>query len=113
MTLVDRLRLLSGYHTGVDLAERLSHAMQGQAQQREALAEAADEIERLHRGNGSWVPISEGEPQVERVLVVRDIPGAARYVDVIVWSPEPESGFPKPESQKYVTHWMPLPSLPE
>jgi hypothetical protein len=45
--LSNHLRLLSGYHIGADLLERLAHAEQGQRQQREALAQAADEIERL------------------------------------------------------------------
>ncbi len=45
--LANHLRLLSGYHIGADLLERLSHAEQGQRQQREALTQAADEIERL------------------------------------------------------------------
>jgi hypothetical protein len=45
--LANHLRLLSGYHIGADLLERLANAEQGQRQQREALAQAADEIERL------------------------------------------------------------------
>jgi hypothetical protein len=45
--LANHLRLLSGYHLGVDLVERLAYAEQTQRQQREALAQAADEIERL------------------------------------------------------------------
>lgn len=45
--LANHLRLLSGYHLGIDLLERLTYAEQNQAQQREALAQAADEVERL------------------------------------------------------------------
>jgi len=45
--LANHLRLLSGYHMGTDLVDRLSHAERIQRQQRDALAKAADEIERL------------------------------------------------------------------
>jgi hypothetical protein len=45
--LLKRLRLLSGFHMGVDLVSRLADAERYQEQQRQALAEAADEIERL------------------------------------------------------------------
>ena len=45
--LTNHLRLLSGYHLGTDLLERLAAAERFQRQQREALAQAADEIERL------------------------------------------------------------------
>ena len=45
--LTNHLRLLSSYHMGTDLADRLSHAERVQKQQREALMTAADEIERL------------------------------------------------------------------
>lgn len=45
--LANHLRLLSGYHLGTDLVERLASAERAQRQQREALAQAADEIERL------------------------------------------------------------------
>jgi hypothetical protein len=46
--LANHLRLLSGYHIGADLLERLANAEQGQRQQRDALAMAADEVERLN-----------------------------------------------------------------
>jgi uncharacterized small protein (DUF1192 family) len=39
--------LLSGYHMGTDLVDRLAHGERVQRQQRDALAQAADEIERL------------------------------------------------------------------
>jgi hypothetical protein len=45
--LTNHLRLLSGYHLGTDLIDRLTAAERCQRQQREALAQAADEIERL------------------------------------------------------------------
>jgi hypothetical protein len=45
--LTNHLRLLSSYHMGTDLADRLAHAERVQRQQREALVTAADEIERL------------------------------------------------------------------
>jgi hypothetical protein len=45
--LANHLRLLSGYHLGTDLIDRLTAAERFQRQQREALAQAADEIERL------------------------------------------------------------------
>jgi predicted trehalose synthase len=45
--LANHLRLLSGYHMGSDIVERLAHAEASQRQQGEALAQAADEIERL------------------------------------------------------------------
>jgi len=45
--LTNHLRLLSGYHLGTDLIDRLTAAERFQKQQREALALAADEIERL------------------------------------------------------------------
>jgi hypothetical protein len=47
VSLANHLRLLSGYHMGTDLAERMATAERLQRQQREALAKAADEIERL------------------------------------------------------------------
>jgi BMFP domain-containing protein YqiC len=46
--LANHLRLLSGYHMGTDLVDRLATAERSQKQQREALAQAADEIERLN-----------------------------------------------------------------
>lgn len=45
--IVYRCRLVGTYHGGVDLAERLQRNAEHQAQQRAALLEAADEIERL------------------------------------------------------------------
>jgi hypothetical protein len=45
--LTNHLRLLSGYHMGTDLIDRITAAERFQRQQREALAQAADEIERL------------------------------------------------------------------
>jgi hypothetical protein len=45
--LTNHLRLLSGYHLGTDLIDRLTAAERFQKQQREALVQAADEIERL------------------------------------------------------------------
>jgi len=45
--LINHLRLLSGYHLGTDLIDRLTAAQRFQKQQREALVQAADEIERL------------------------------------------------------------------
>jgi predicted trehalose synthase len=45
--LANHLRLVSGYHMGTDLVDRIAHAERAQRQQRDALAQAADEIERL------------------------------------------------------------------
>ncbi|NBW19437.1 MAG: hypothetical protein EBR82_66830 [Caulobacteraceae bacterium] len=45
--LTNHLRLLSGYHLGTDLIDRLTAAERFQRQQREALVKAADEINRL------------------------------------------------------------------
>jgi hypothetical protein len=45
--LTARLRLLASYHLGRDLAERFATAERQHQEQRMALAEAADEIERL------------------------------------------------------------------
>ena len=45
--LTNHLRLLSGYHLGTDLLDRLSAAERFQRQQREALTMAADRIEQL------------------------------------------------------------------
>ena len=47
LELTNHLRLLASYHMGTDLADRLANAERTQRQQREALAQAADEIERL------------------------------------------------------------------
>jgi hypothetical protein len=47
LELTNHLRLLASYHMGTDLADRLAHAERTQRQQREALVQAADEIERL------------------------------------------------------------------
>jgi len=66
LELINHLRLLASYHMGTDLADRLANAERTQKQQREALAQAADEIERLAarvkelevslagRGDGAW-----------------------------------------------------------
>lgn len=45
----NHLRMLAGYHMGTDLVERLAWAEKCQAQQREALAKAADRIDELER----------------------------------------------------------------
>lgn len=45
--LANHLRLLGGYHLGLDIIDRLQSAERFQRQQREALAQAAEEIERL------------------------------------------------------------------
>lgn len=45
--IVYRCRLVATYHGGLDLAERLRINAEHQGQQRAALLEAADEIERL------------------------------------------------------------------
>jgi hypothetical protein len=47
IVLANHLRLVSGYHLGIDLVQRLADAERAQRQQRDALAQAADEIERL------------------------------------------------------------------
>jgi hypothetical protein len=45
--LVTRCRHLADLHGGIDLSERVGRAIADQLRQRQALAEAADEIERL------------------------------------------------------------------
>lgn len=47
LELANHLRLLSGYHMGLDLIDRLTAAERFQKQQREALSQAADRIEHL------------------------------------------------------------------
>ena len=42
-----QLRAVGGYHWGVDLPERVVHAVQWQKRQAELMAQAAEEIERL------------------------------------------------------------------
>ena len=42
-----RCRILADYHGGTDLAERVRSALEIQRDQRVALAQAADEIDRL------------------------------------------------------------------
>jgi hypothetical protein len=48
MSLAAHCRELSDYHGGTDLAERVRSALDIQREQRLALAQAADEIERLN-----------------------------------------------------------------
>jgi hypothetical protein len=48
MSLAAHCRELADYHGGTDLAERVRAALDIQRQQRIALAQAADEIERLN-----------------------------------------------------------------
>ena len=60
-----------------------------------------------------WVPIADRQPDIDRVLVTRQLPNGARYVDVMVWIPEPSTGLPQYPSRQYVTHWMPLPEPPQ
>ena len=47
MDIVARCRTLADYHGGTDLAERVRSALDLQREQRLALAQAADHIERL------------------------------------------------------------------
>lgn len=47
LELINHLRLLSGYHLGTDLLDRLAAAERFQRQQCEALKTAADRIEQL------------------------------------------------------------------
>lgn len=47
LELINHLRLLSGYHLGTDLLDRLAAAERFQRQQCEALKHAADRIEQL------------------------------------------------------------------
>lgn len=112
MNQVRQLRLLAGYHIGLDIVERLARAATRQEQQRKALEGAADEIERLQSRGSEWRPIGDGEPEDQRVLVVRKLPDGARYVDVMSWVSEPESGLPPLVNKQCVTHWMPFPDLP-
>jgi|688.fasta_scaffold72625_12 uncharacterized small protein (DUF1192 family) len=48
MSLASHCRQLADYHGGTDLAERVRSALDIQREQRLALAQAADEIERLN-----------------------------------------------------------------
>jgi uncharacterized small protein (DUF1192 family) len=48
MSLAAHCRELADYHGGTDLAERVRSALDIQREQRLALAQAADEIERLN-----------------------------------------------------------------
>ena len=45
--LAEELRAAGGYHWGVDLPERVAHAVKWQQRQAELMTQAADEIERL------------------------------------------------------------------
>lgn len=56
-----------------------------------------------------WVHIADREPGLERVLVTRTMPDGRRYVDVMTWVPEHDSGLPPLPSKAHVTHWMALP----
>lgn len=47
MDIAARCRVLSDYHGGTDLAERVRSALEIQRDQRAALARAAEELERL------------------------------------------------------------------
>jgi cell shape-determining protein MreC len=51
MDFTSRLRMLAGYHMGVDLPRRTLDAARNQREQAKALNQAADEIERLQREN--------------------------------------------------------------
>ena len=62
--------------------------------------------------NMEWIPLSDREPPESRVLVARRMPDGNRYIDVMVWVPEPYSGLPPLPSKLHVTHWMPLPEFP-
>ena len=46
--LVRKLRLVATYFIGDDIASRITSAIKGQEQQRQALQQAADAIEELH-----------------------------------------------------------------
>lgn len=48
MSLANTCRRLADYHGGIDLAERVRSALDIQREQRIALAQAADEIDRLN-----------------------------------------------------------------
>jgi hypothetical protein len=67
-----------------------------------------DETER-----GGWRSIADGEPPMSRVLAAREVNGR-RYVDVVSWITEPDSGLPRlSPTLSQITHWMPLPEPPE
>lgn len=57
--LIAKCRLLACYHGGTDLIDRLTAAFAAQEAQRAALAEAADEIERLRTALASGPFIKE------------------------------------------------------
>lgn len=51
-------------------------------------------------------------PHAKRMLVCRKVADGNRYVDVMVYVPEPESGLPPLTNARDVTHWADLPEPP-
>jgi hypothetical protein len=46
-------------------------------------------------------------------LVVREVANGNRYIDMASWWHDDPCGLPAISSLQNVTHWMPLPELPE
>lgn len=62
---------------------------------------------------GKWIPIAQQRPPEARVLVVREVENGNRYVDVVAWWHDEPCGLPEVPTFRGVSHWMPLPALPE
>ena len=73
----------------------------------------AESLLREEMDRGGWQSIADGEPPMSRVLAAREVNGR-RYVDVVSWITEPDSGLPRLNpTLSQITHWMPLPEPPE
>ena len=62
---------------------------------------------------GKWIPMAKQRPPEARVLVVREVANGNRYIDMASWWHDDPCGLPAISSLQNVTHWMPLPELPE
>ena len=57
--------------------------------------------------------MAKQRPPEARVLVVREVANGNRYIDMASWWHDEPCGLPAISSLQNVTHWMPLPELPE
>lgn len=57
--------------------------------------------------------MSERTPGEQRVLVIRKLPSGYRYIDVVAWWKDDPCGLPPVPTFDHVTHWMPMPQMPE
>lgn len=62
---------------------------------------------------GKWIPLAKQRPGEQRVLVIRKVPKGYRYIDVVSWWNDDPCGLPPVPTFDHVTHWMPLPQMPE